>query len=786
MGIFDNQQVQPVGTAVTPADPIPDQAEVTAIRGGQYANPLIQDLFTNEGDSSKYDKNEQAKYQTLNNLERSLVDLQAAKDSQKITRDQATHNENIIAQKFKNDNPHLMKDIDELIARRKNTYRAYDEATGKGTVLEQKQEQVHADLFAIAVNDLKLISPTETDQNKIDNAILLAQNYSSAKAQLESAQKAISYTQSQLGVKSSEQSLVLQDQNIQKGALELQLAQQQAKGRNAAGAVAHNARQVFDTWVDKVHYEIQAANGDPVRLAQINQAIRDHQAQTYKVFASNPMAEHMPVEMQKNAMWGFDEQYKILLEETSGKQASDIATNQFETVRKVSDFRAITTNDLMMKGSIVRDLFGETSSGTLYANIEATSFFTGVPLDPIYGQEDVQSSILDDNKNAIGIRELMPESVKVWAKYNVSPTTEGDKKVLANVNTILGSLEKDKIPDTNEGRRNKLQAITQLNKTLASRDAGETLVRLSDRIKHEFKDKFTEVSREQYNSPLFVGMRDKFMSLGDPAKFVNVVWQDGGVRVRPNENLTPEDKAKALDIINSEGMKKYLPLITDAVKADSHVHGNKDYSKKLESMVADYFMVDPTKNLTPERIKEVASTVPEVKTQADAENMLVNSYVDSRNAYLDVLKQKIAASSIDDTRKQAAIGKIDAGDLSDPLVARPLQQWYTKHKVTPEFVQRIDAAHELQKQTSSPEPTPTPTQNTPQELPQGPTGASRVMGSVRVQGEDITLPNETSVEEFAKAEGFTPAQTEAMLQMWRESVAQKTRALTGERVKKAK
>lgn len=786
MGIFDNQQVQPVGTAVTPADPIPNQAEVTAIRGGQYANPLIQELFTSEGDSSKYDKNEQAKYQTLNNLERTLTDLQDAKVNNRISRDQATQNEIVIAQKFKNDNPHLGKEIDDLIARRKNTYRAYDETTGKGTAVEQKQEQVNADLFATAVNDLKLISPTETDPDKIQNAIMLAQNYTSAKAQLESAQKNINYTQSQLSIKSSEQGLVQQDQNIQKGALELQLAQQQAQGRRAAGALAHVARQSFDPWVDSIHYAIQEANGDPTRLAQITQAIKDHQTQTAKVVSNNPMAEHMPQDMQKQAFWGFDEQYKTLLEEASGKTPADIAGNQLDTVRKTADFQAITTNDLMMKASVARDLLGETAAGTLYSNIKATEFFTGGTLDPVYGQEDTTSSILSDDANAKFIRDIMPDSVKVWAKYNGNPTEAGDKKVLANINTILGSLDKDKIPDTSAGKSDKLKAITQLNKALATEDAGNTFIRLNSRIKPEFKDKYTEISREQYNSPLFLGMRDKFMSLGDPAKFVNVVWQDGGVRIRPNENLSPEDKAKAIEIINRKDTKAYLGLITDAVKADSHIHGNEDYPKKLEGMVADYFMVDPTKNLTPERIQEVASTAPVVNTQQDAENLLVNSYVDSRNAYLDVLKQKIAASSVDDARKQAVIDKIDAGDLSDPLVADPLQQWYTKHKVTPEFVQRIDAAYELQKQTSSPEPTPTPTQNTPQELPQGPTGASRVMGSVRVQGEDITLPNEASVEEFAKAEGFTPAQTEAMLQMWRESVAQKTRALTGERVKKAK
>lgn len=789
MGIFDNQQVQPVGTAVTPADPIPNQAEVTAIRGGQYANPLIQELFTSEGDSSKYDKNEQAKYQTLNNLERTLTDLQDAKINNRISRDQATQNEIVIAQKFKNDNPHLGKEIDDLIARRKNTYRAYDETTGKGDTIDQSQEETYKSLYNTAVHDLKIISPTETDRDKIDQAVKMAQDFTSSMANLDVVKKNIGLTQDKLNIISTDKSLVQADKTARETDLRIQLVENQRLGMQYTGQVVKVATQSAGTYLEsaRLAYNDAKNKNDVKRMQEIRQAVVDHQQASRDMIYSNPFGNFMPKDMLEQGTSGLMSKYNVVLDEFDGKIDSDIAKNKLDEITNRDAYTYLASNGNGRKLATAKMVFGDTGVTKLWANIDSTNFFTDNVLDPTTGRVDAVDSILSEDPMAKQLREkILPDSMKVVAKYSGSGDPEKDKMAIANIDSILGSLEKDKKPEDREAMQRKLTSITQFNKAMATDEAGTALMHYSDRINPKAKDMYTNILREQYNSPLFLGMRDKFMSLGDPAKFVNVVWQDGGVRIKPNENLSPEDKAKALDIINSEGMKKYLPLITDAVKADSHIHGNKDYPKKLEGMVADYFMVDPTKNLTPERIQEVASTAPVVNTQSDAENMLVNSYVDSRNAYLDVLKQKIAASSVDDARKQAVIDKIDAGDLSDPLVADPLKQWYTKHKVTPEFVQRIDAAHELQKQTSSTEPTTTPTQNTPQELPQGPTGASRVMGSVRVQGEDITLPNEASVEEFAKAEGFTPAQTEAMLQMWRESVAQKTRALTGERVKKAK
>jgi hypothetical protein len=789
MGIFDNQEVQPVGTAVTPAEPIPDQSTVTALRGGKYADPLIEEMFTSQGDASKYDKNEQAKYQTLNNLDQTLTDLQKAKASNKISRVQASQNELIIAQRFKDDNPHLGKEIDDLVARRKNAYRAYDEATGKGNAVDQKMEQVDADLVGVAVNELGLIPSGESDPDKIAWATDLAQKYSVAKTQLKTAQENIAYTQSQLNVVSSKQGIEQNEITAATSRLTLDQKEAEVKGMQAAASIQKVALDGFSGQVDAWRYAINEAHGDPTRLAEIRQAVLDHQAKTRQLFANNPLASRMTPEMQKQASWGFDEQYRVLLEEADGKATSDIAKNRVDTVRNVSNFKYLTESVNGLKVSVAREFLGETGVSKLYGNVEATEFFSGTMLDNVTGQEDTTSSIIDpQNTNAKFIREIMPESFKVAAKYNGAPTTEDDKRVLAHLNTIMGSLDKDKIPDTDQGRRGKLQAITQFNKALAGDDAGDTFIRLNSQIKPEFKEKYTQILREQYSTPLFVGMRDMFLRLGDPAKYVNVTWQDGAVRMKPNENLTDADRNAVLSIINRKDTNAYLALVTDAVRADSHVHGNKDYSKKLDSMVADYFMVDPTRNLTPEKIAEVAAEVPQVNTQADTENQVVNMYVDTRNAYLDILTQRIAVNKdISEERKQKAFDDIKSGDLSNPLIARPLQDWYTKHSVSPEFVQRIDAAQALQKEVAAPQQEPatkTAPAQAPQEPLQAPTSNTNTLGSIRVGGETYLAPNEATVREMAKQERMTPLEEEMLVEQWKESVAQMERNRTGTRIKK--
>lgn len=73
------------------------------------------------------------------------------------------------------------------------------------------------------------------------------------------------------------------------------------------------------------------------------------------------------------------------------------------------------------------------------------------------------------------------------------------------------------------------------------------------------------------------------------------------------------------------------------------------------------------------------------------------------------------------------------------------------------------------------------------EEPPAPTPASsRNFAPIRIGNEDFLLDSEEAVKEFAAGEGFTPAETEMLVDQWRESMARKQRIESGQTLKRGK
>lgn len=753
----------------TPMQGVQDTSAATRIGAYDRIPGVIADVMAPDPRAERAQNIANAD-QSMLNLDRTLRKIQDAKNSGGLTVDQANIRSQDIIDRFAADNPHLLPKMKEMFKQNKETFKTASDAFN-GNDVEKAQAQATQDLVNQAVK-LGQMNEGETDPNKIHRAIGNVQAINAAAEQLKTANDNQTYRNNVLAQKAAEQGIVLGNISIDQRTMELQEMQKKVAANNAAQAITLGGIGATQNFIETMLPKIELAKNDPKALAALQTEIDAYEASHQQTIAQIPTSLYMSPDVKQGAVSALTNQLDPIRKLIKGDHTKEQATNYVETATTLAQAAAVSdprTGKQLLASNAFFKLVGPAAANINQIQTLATEMFANADLDAKTGAPTPTVSTLGDTESAKVYRDKFLPAIEATAGKVVGKiATEDDKKMaLAGVDTSIkgaamapqGTSPKNWAPNIHSWASDNFGAYMEKEKPPLD---ASTVAQANANM------------MQQYGDPASKVLRQKLSVLGpDVEKYFSITWGAKGIEVAPQPTLNGTDLVKAKMAI--QDVNPMLGGMTDLVKANAHLHGNRDYGASLEQSLPTFFNANPQKMVTPDNASAIASQI----TNDPMANFIADAAAERTKA------QKEAIASL----RSGVLGAGEAKLSFQERIDKRMSEWDSNMGMSGDFLDKVKAyqANPTQKQIVAPAMhTASPTEPAPVEQPTTASPDISKTGTVRVAGQNYEAPDEASVRALAEAERMTPTETQLLVDQWKESMAQKERQATGQRVTKGK
>jgi len=680
--IFGNSNFGEGQSAATVAQGVPNPSKATAINGLQYAEPLIGRLAAGLAES-KNKQGDANKYQSLTNLETRLGQIEeAAQMKGGITKQQARRMQFDEAERFRQDNPHLIEDIDATVKRTQEVYGFTEESDD---VAGQREGRKAA---AKQVSELGLIPRgMENDPIAVDDAISRWQIVEAKLRENKVLADQVTQEQAQLNLLKARNDLSFQDMEnearVRQDSIERKIY---AANMNAPlidqEAITINSNNIMDIIIPFAEAEKAGDNtARPLTIKSLQDA-KVAAVQNYQRI--NADFAFLPASEQERRTKLVTAQYDTAIDALIGKESAEAVQNKLN-IQKNLDVDEIINGPLgeeVRNAQAVRTLFGDNNPMLYQKNYNVASNI--LTSGGINADETTNPNFFEqvDKKPVELIYGSVDKAVKRANASKPEDMEKNDKEAFVQLGSAINAIKPREDGKPIEGK-DLQRALT----ALADDSVGKYVVRAQPTWKEENVQRADYLMRKLYSEPTF-----KFISEQLPADKVLAVWQDGKVVFKPKDGLNPRDRQEVIKSIDT--LKPKMPFLTDIVKGSAHLHNSDDYAGFLDTFTNRAFGVENISN-----------------TPASQEDTAVSAYVTERAKAIGTPKSKaeeVVAKARYDIKQNASPSLVKSANEFEQRGFTPLTPEEIKNNASNDITSLVS-----QEQTGN---QPTTTTSKPQQI----------------------------------------------------------------------
>lgn len=743
--IFGNSDFGEGQSAATVAQGVPNQSKATAIQGLQYAEPLIGQLAAglaerknNEGDANKY--------QSLTNLETRLGQIEeAAQMKGGITKQQARRMQFDEAERFRQDNPHLIEDIDATVKRTQEVYGFTEESDDVAGMREGRKN------IAKQVSELGLIPKgQENDPAVVDEAISRFQTVQAKLQENKILADQVTQEQAQLNLVKTKKDMSIQDMEIESKIRQDSIDRKIYNMNLNAPVIDQEAINVNSNHIMDVLIPFAAkekAGDNTARPLTIKTLQESKVAAIQNYQRINPDFAFLSASEQDRRTKLVTAQYDTTIDALIGKESAEAVQNKLN-IQKNLDVDEIINGPLgeeVRNAQAVRTLFGD-NNPMLYQkhyNVASNILTSG----GINADETTNPNFFEqvDKKPVELIYGSVDKAVKRANASKPEDMEKNEKEAFVQLGSAINAIK-----PREDGKPIEGKDLQRALSSLADDSVGKYVVRAQPQWDEKKVEQADYLMRKLYSEPTFKFIADEFSrSMGTGTRgnqksgmpirdAVLAVWQDGKVVLKPKEGLSPNDRKATVEAIDT--LKPRMPFLTDIVKGSAHLHNSDDYAGFLDTFTNRAFGVENISN-----------------TPASQEDTAVSAYVTERAKAIGTPKSKaeeVVAKARYDIKQNASPSMVKSANEFEQRGFTPLTPEEIKNNASNDITSLIS-----QEQTSN--------------QPITKTAASGDGGG---GGQLSPTADEDNIRAFLAHQGLSPADQEKQLATYRESIRLKMEA----------